>query len=319
MASLRTKILAVGLAIILVVTAAYIVAAPKATGNGTIRIGVLPVMDTLPLYVAQEKGLFQQAGLNVTLVQFNSAADRDSALVAGSIDGYFGDMVNTIMLQSKGQDVKVITVDYHTTPQYRMFGIVASPSNNITSLGEITGMKIATSLGTVTEYVLDEILAEKNMKAGDDKLMINAIPQRYQSLMLNQVPLAIMPEPYVTQAIRGGAHLVADDRNINITATVIGMRSGFISSHLEEMKKFLTVYNQSVSSINIDPTQYYDVLEKDIHFPATLEAGYSFPVLSTTSLPSVQDFLRVKAWMATWDASFNSTTYANVTAGELYR
>jgi NitT/TauT family transport system substrate-binding protein len=318
MASLRVKILAVVLAIILVATATLIVVWPKEQGTNEIRIGVLPVIDTLPLYAAQERGLFKQAGLNVTLVQFGSALERDAALTAGSIDGYFGDMVNTILLRSAGQDVKVITVDYHTDPQSRMFGLVASPGNNVTDINATQGMIVATSSATVTEYVLDDILAEKNMTGKLTKTEVKAIPIRYQALMADQVQLAIMPEPYVTQALLGGAHLVADDRTINITATVIGMKSSFIANHLVEMKKFMTVYNDTVASVNLDPTQYFDVLEKDINFPKELEAIYSFPILSSITLPSVQEFQKVQDWMIGKGIISNTMVYESVVARELY-
>ena len=318
MANLRLKILAVGLAIILVLTAAIIVMSPKGQTTEKIRIGVLPVIDTLPLYAAQERGLFQQAGLNVELVQFGSALERDSALVAGSIDGYFGDMVNTLLLKSSDQDVKVITIDYHTNPQCRMFGLLASPSNNVTDINATQGMSVATSSATVTEYVLDNILAEKNMTGKITKTEFKVLPIRYQSLMQNNVPLAILPEPYVTQAIQGGAHLVADDRTINITATVIGMKAGYITSHIGDMKKFLNVYNDTVRSINLDPTQYYDVLEKYINFPEELESEYSFQVLSSVSLPSMEEFQKVHDWMTEKGILSKSVVYDTVIAKELY-
>jgi NitT/TauT family transport system substrate-binding protein len=318
MASIRLKLLAVGLVIVLIAAATYIVVSPNGQPGEKIRIGVLPVIDTLPLYAAQERGLFQQAGLNVELVPFGSALERDTAMAAGAIDGYFGDMVNTLLLKESGQDVKVVTVDYHTSPQCRMFGLVASPDNNVTDINATQGMTVAYSSSTVTEYVLDDILAEKNMTGKLIKTELKAIPIRYQALMQNQVQLAIMPEPYVTQALMGGAHLVADDRTINITATVIGMKGGFISSHMADMKKFLTVYNSTVGSINQDPSQYFDVLEKDIHFPKELEANYTFPVLSPTALPSPQEFQKVHDWMAAKGLVSNSTTYDMVVATELY-
>jgi NitT/TauT family transport system substrate-binding protein len=127
-----------------------------------------------------------------------------------------------------------------------------------------------------------------------------------------------MPEPYVTQALLNGAHLVADDRTINITATVIGMKSGFINDHASEMKEFLSVYNDTVRSINMDPTQYYDVLEKDIHFPKELEAVYSFPTLSNTSLPSLQEFQKVQDWMLGKSLISSPIVYDSLVARELY-
>ena len=56
----------------------------------TIQFGTLPVIQALPLFVAAEKGYFKDAGLDVELVPFNSAMEKDVAMSAGQISGYFG-------------------------------------------------------------------------------------------------------------------------------------------------------------------------------------------------------------------------------------
>ena len=125
MASLRIKLLAVGLVIILIATATYIVVSPNGQTDGQDPDRGPSGDRYASPYAAQERGLFQQAGLNVELVPFGSAQERDTAFVAGAIDGYFGDMVNTLLLKASGQDVKVITVDYHhpRIPHVRAGGI----------------------------------------------------------------------------------------------------------------------------------------------------------------------------------------------------
>ena len=76
-----------------------ICAAALAAGMGTAREGrcedeitfaVLPVMQALPLYVADEMGFFSDAGLNVDVKTFSSGADKDIALRSGVADGAFG-------------------------------------------------------------------------------------------------------------------------------------------------------------------------------------------------------------------------------------
>ena len=44
---------------------------------GSLRIGVLPITDVVPFYIALEQGYFKQQGLNVELVPAASAAERD--------------------------------------------------------------------------------------------------------------------------------------------------------------------------------------------------------------------------------------------------
>ena len=50
--------------------------AQEETAEPDLRIGVLPVLNTLPLYVAQAAGYFDEAGVVVELVPFQSGLDR---------------------------------------------------------------------------------------------------------------------------------------------------------------------------------------------------------------------------------------------------
>jgi len=65
---------------------------PGCTGNADekMKIGLLPIVDALPFFVAEEKGYFQAEGLDVEFIQFASALERDGAVQAGEIDGTLG-------------------------------------------------------------------------------------------------------------------------------------------------------------------------------------------------------------------------------------
>ena len=45
------------------------------------------------MFTAAEKGFFEKEGLEVELILFNSAMEKDVALTAGRIEGYFGDLI----------------------------------------------------------------------------------------------------------------------------------------------------------------------------------------------------------------------------------
>src|SRR5512139_2542214 len=67
------------------------------TGAGTLRIGVLPITDVVPFYIAQEQGYFKKNGLNVELVPASSAAERDQMMITQQIDGMLNDLVSTVL------------------------------------------------------------------------------------------------------------------------------------------------------------------------------------------------------------------------------
>lgn len=318
----RNKIL---IAITLLIASAVIIAgaatmlSPKGDdGKVTLRIGVLPVIDTLPLYVGAENNIFSDKGVNVELVEFNSAMERDAAFTAGSIDGYFGDLVNTLVI-AKSTAVKVVTVDYHTLEDHRMFAILASPHSGITDLSQLNGSAIATSRASISEFFLGEMLRVNNY-TGEVKINeIPSIPIRYNSLLADQIGVAVLPEPFATRAIKDGALLLADDRGIDTAATVLALCDSVISEHEGAVWSFLDGYNESVSLVNSDPMAFNRTLEDKIHFPADLEKAFDFPPMSSISLPTGSDLARVQEWMVGKGMLTAGFEYDDVMATALYR
>ena len=55
----------------------------KNASDTTLKIGLMPDIDSIPFIIAEEKGFFKDEGVNVELQHFKSAMDRDSALQSG--------------------------------------------------------------------------------------------------------------------------------------------------------------------------------------------------------------------------------------------
>lgn len=55
----------------------------------TLRMGILPVIDTLPLQVGVTEGYFKAENLDVQLISFSSAMERNTAMHSGQLAGSF--------------------------------------------------------------------------------------------------------------------------------------------------------------------------------------------------------------------------------------
>lgn len=263
-----------------------------------LRLGILPVIDTLPLFVADEKGLFSKNNLDVVLVPFNSAIERDAALVSGKLDGYFGDLISVTLLNNSGQDLRVVTQSYHTNSTCRMFALLAGPKSGINSITQIENVNIAISEASIIEYFLDEMISkEKIDSSGIKKMGVRAIPIRYQMLMANNIKLALLPEPLVSKAVAGGAVVIADDRNLDTTATIIAIKERILRKNPEIGQRFLDAYSESVKMINSEPSSFKDILVNKTRFPASLKDKYRLPPFPDAVLPTPDDINRVEQWL----------------------
>jgi NitT/TauT family transport system substrate-binding protein len=234
--------------IILLVVAVSLLALPSCKGeSGKIKLGILPVIDTLPLIVADSEGLFKAEGIDVELVVFNSALEKESALTSGGLDGSFGDLITSLLQVKNGTDTKLVIESSHTSKETRMFALLASPGSGINSLDKITNEEVAISMGSIIEFFLDRILVSKGIEPSKIKrIEVKAIPVRMQMLMSDSLKLALIPEPLASKAAKDGAKILADDTGMDTTATVIIFKESFLSKNSAAMKKFFKAYNKSV-------------------------------------------------------------------------
>ena len=72
--------------IVVVLMLFVLMTAGKALSAEKVTIGHLPIVPSLPTYVAMEKGFFAEEGLEVELVPFQSGTAIIDALLAGRID-----------------------------------------------------------------------------------------------------------------------------------------------------------------------------------------------------------------------------------------
>ena len=122
-------------------------------------IGTLATEDILPMWVAEEEGLFKDAGLNVEIHIFQSATELIAGVVSGEVDLAMTDpMVSAAIVANSGVDLRVEWITLGTTAQQGRFGIMTSADSGITSLADLSGKGIGVGSNTILEYVMDVLM-----------------------------------------------------------------------------------------------------------------------------------------------------------------
>lgn len=115
-----------------------------------------------PLAVAEEKGLFEQAGLKVKLTYFVDYTASLDALVAGKIDVNAQTLNDTIFAASAGAKQKVVVVNDNSTGNDAVICDRA-----VTSVKDLKGRTIAAESGVVDHFLLLQGLAKEGMTEKD--------------------------------------------------------------------------------------------------------------------------------------------------------
>lgn len=246
-------------------------------GAEELKIGILHTEDALPIVVAKNYGIFEKYGLKVKVIPFNSALERDAALMANELDAAITDPLAVIILRNKGYDIKIVSICLGEKPDEGVFSILSSPHSNINCIGDLNGKKIAISSNTIIEYVTDMLLKKYNIKA--EKIEVRRMPLRLQMLLSDKVNAATLPEPLATYAVSRGAKRIVSDAMLkeSITQTVIVFTNSFIKKYKNEIEDFLRAYKESVFKINTSPHTYKKCFLEVARIPPSIASSFKVP------------------------------------------
>lgn len=107
-----------------------------------------------PLYVAQEKGYYSAAGLNVKLAEGSGAKTALRQLAAGQEQVVWGPVVNAAQSVAAGIPVRVIAVYQPKVP----IALIAHPDTPLRSPKDLEGKKLAYTIGETVADLLDPFL-----------------------------------------------------------------------------------------------------------------------------------------------------------------
>ena len=166
-------------------------AAPEAT---LMKIGTMQTEDSLPFWVAEQKGFYGDHDVEVEIVTFQSAQELSTAFAAGEIDGAMTDIMVSASLVASGIGLNLAWVTLGATPEQGRFGIQTSPESGIKSLADLKGKGIGVGSNTVPEYVMDKLMEAAGASEGEIvNEEIKKLPVRYESMTNNQVAAAALP------------------------------------------------------------------------------------------------------------------------------
>ncbi|SCA64065.1 Uncharacterized protein SCG7086_BT_00090 [Chlamydiales bacterium SCGC AG-110-P3] len=284
-----------------------------------LRIGTLYTADVLPLRVAEAEGYFTDAGVDVEIIPFQSAMERDSAFSARQLDGMTSDLVGTSLMRAKGGGLRIVLLTAGGQTGVGRMAILASPRSDIFITDDLKGRPVAMSSNSVVEYVADQLLSEHGFSQDDiRKSIVSKIPMRLNMLIEGQVPAAILPDPMAAYAEAKGARLILDDREDCIGHAVLAIRSEILETKSVAMQRMLDAVARATETINTDPAAYRQLLSDVTRTPAGVK-GAEVVCYPVNQLPSEANLARVQGWLQRKGLLKERTSYNDIVTDEYIR
>jgi len=258
----------------------------------TLRFGLIGDTNSLPLILAEQQGYFEQEGVQVQLIQFNNAQERDAAIQAGQLDGVMSDLLAAAFLAAGGFDFRITSL---TDGRY---GIVASPQSGITSAAQLRDRRIGLSVNTVIQYTVDAQLGAIGIPMGEYETV--AVPN--QNIRLNMVldgtvDAGGFPDPFLTAAVVQGAVLVSTTDSVGVMPGVILFSQRALNNRLEDVRAFYRVYYRAAQEINADPDTFRRQLVEHANFPEIVRDTFDFVTFSKPTMVPEQEIVNALDWL----------------------
>ncbi len=154
-------------------------------------------------FLAEEKGIFEENGLDVDIEYFPSSSDSSNAFITGNLDLCTYASPDTIPPFSRGADFDVIIM---TDKSLGSDGLVAA--SGINSIADLKGKNIGTQLYSVDHMYLLTLLDQAGMSADDVNIIDMTIADAGTAFIAGQLDAASIWEPYLSRAVEGGGRLL---------------------------------------------------------------------------------------------------------------
>lgn len=285
----------------------------------TLRIAVLPIIDALPMFVAEQETLFEKHGVNVEFTPVASAPERDQILAAGQADGTINETLAVMAFNKESVQMQVVRYALRPTAEHGHFFITASEQSGITSVEALKGVEIGVSQGTVIEYVTERLLQAEGFRRGEiQTVAVPKIPDRMALLASGELQAGVLPDPLASLVVGQGGVIVADDSSHpEYGFSVISFRKAVIDANREAVRAFLAAIEEATARINADPAKYKNVLSERELVPPPLLETYEPPVFPIAGVPTEAEWQDALNWLQEKDMLSTDISYADSVNGSL--
>jgi NitT/TauT family transport system substrate-binding protein len=268
-------------------------------GKTTLRVGHLPAGCVSHLLLANKRGLFKEAGLNVELTQFNGPGENLQALVAGARDVIHNPWTNTVAAYAKGTDkLRIISGSGKGGIE------LVARNGSVKTLDELAkakgqNLRIGTLQLDTLELVVFGHLKKLGVNYTDYKMtFFPSMVGMGEALSKGTVDVCSLAQPYAQSVVAesGGTYLgdsngawgpEASDCVISSTNEFIQKEPNMLADYLAVLRKSATLLNDDFQTAISDLVPIYG--SKAEILSVALKRQVPQPVLDKAAVDSLRN------------------------------
>ena len=218
----------------------------KTADSLALKVAVMPTIDCLPLFLADDHRLFDTLGVDVRLRLRKAQMDIDTALIGGSVEGAVSDSVRVARMQNRGTALVELGT---TNTSWQLIGNRSARLKEVKQLGD---KMVAMTRYSATDFLTDHVLTGVKTTATVYRVQINDVLLRLQMLLNNEMDALWLPEPQATTARLHGHTVLWDTQKHNLWLGRVVFREKAMNDDRvrKQIDVFKRAYNMACDSLN---------------------------------------------------------------------
>jgi len=282
----------------------------RAYAADVVKMGELPSISNVGLYIAMDKGYFQARGITVEVEPFASGAKMVPALATGQLDVAIGSpsagLYNAI---AGGMDFKIVADKGQARPGYSFTPLVVRrdlvDSGRVKSIKDLKGLKIASGAkGINFDFMLAKMLEHGGIGFDGVEVVYLGYPEGIKALAARAVDAAFVPEPWGMQAEQEkvGVRLFLTEQTpalATFQVAVIMYAGKFMKERPKVAREFLRAYAQGVKLYNqkgLKDAEIAGIISNHMKVRAEIIQATLPPYVDPSLRPRVQDLSAMQDW-----------------------
>jgi NitT/TauT family transport system substrate-binding protein len=217
-----------------------------------------------PGIIAQKKGFFKAQGVDVDLIYKRYTKLEQANFSAGKYDGITFSLGSFIILSATNPDIQgVMVIDESTGAD------VVVAQSQIKTVADLKGKKLGVNLGGFSELFMAEMLKTANLTSDDLNLVKLEAFEVPQSLKNNVIQAGHTWEPYLSQAIKLGGHVLFTSKQTpGLILDLITFRGDTIRDRPEDIRAFVRGWLQASAYWKANVQEGNAIISKALKIPS---------------------------------------------------
>jgi NitT/TauT family transport system substrate-binding protein len=261
-------------------TGAAIAAGPKPLDPPQkVKIAYVPIMKFATAYVAADRGLFKKYGLDVTFEKVKSGTEAIAFLSQGTVDvGGIAIVTSLWNSWNRGLDIRVIAPGGLEPMKGSSTNLLLSKKaadEGVKTLADLKGKRIgvAGGPGSGSEYLVAKALERVKLTIRDVNLMNISNPDIPAALAGGTIDAGLAGPPFSTQAVNGGATVIATDLTPGLMTVAFVGSGKFIKERPEVAERFVVALTEAARLMQGNDYLSKENMDAYLKYTASTEAA----------------------------------------------